>query len=65
MADDKKSQELVGFMDAQEKMQGTGVIQVKDGHVFMFKRETLQALLDQNPNAPKIVMFIKHTPKVG
>lgn len=62
MSDKKLGDEIVDTLDMQMQMQGTGVIQVKDGHVFLFNRKTLQTLLDKNPGE-KIVIFIKHTPK--
>ena len=38
---------------------GVAIVSVSDGHVFGFKRATLQAMLDQNPDNEKFVVFVK------
>ena len=39
--------------------QGVVVSSVKDGHILLFKRQSLQDILDKNPDADKISIFVK------
>lgn len=56
--DDKKNPEL-DFLLACLKTQGAAASTVKDGHIVMFKRSMLQALLDKNTNNDTFVIFVK------
>jgi hypothetical protein len=47
------------FMELLDKT-GVAVLTVKNGYILGFKRSQLQEMLDKNPDAPKIVIFVHH-----
>jgi len=61
MSDDKDA--AMDLFLQNVKTHGAAVSTVSDGHVIMFDRKTLQALLDKDPDAPSMVIFIKKPDK--
>lgn len=49
----------IDYFQAVFEMNGVAVSTVADGHVMMFKRTWLQALLDGNPDKPEFLIMIK------
>lgn len=54
--DDKNG---IDFMMKVLDHQGVTASTVSDGHVIIFKRETLQAILDNNPDSKTLTIFVK------
>jgi predicted RNase H-like nuclease (RuvC/YqgF family) len=47
------------FMELVDKT-GVAILNVKNGYMLGFKRAQLQEMLDKNPDAPKLVIFVQH-----
>lgn len=56
--EDDKDQEILNMFDSVDK-DGVVCRSVTDGHVLVFKRATLQKVLDDNKDSDKIIIFIK------
>lgn len=57
MSDDKN--DAADFLMEMCETQGAAASTVKDGHIILFKRKFLQAMLDKNPTQEKLMIFIK------
>ena len=55
MASDKELE----FFQALVETQGVACTTVSDGHVLMFKRSFLQAMLDKDADKEKFIIFVK------
>lgn len=64
MSNDKVNNNEAAYLDALSDAQGIVCASVSDGHVFMFKRKVMQALLDQYPNNEKLTIFVKSPAEV-
>ena len=53
--------DAVDYMHAPVDAQGVCASTVSDGHVLMFKRSFLQAILDKNPDHEKLIIFVKRS----
>lgn len=57
--EDEQKEKAIDFFLATVEANGVAVSTVSDGFVLMFKRAHLQALLDQHPNEPKVLIVVK------
>ena len=57
MANDKD--DGIEFFQTLVETQGVACSTVSDGHVLMFKRSFLQAMLDKNADQEKFIIFVK------
>jgi hypothetical protein len=64
MSNDKVNEGEAAYLAALSDSQGIVCATVSDGHVFMFKRSLMQALLDQHPNSEKLTIFVKSSAEV-
>ncbi len=50
------------LVDEQIRQQGTGCVQVKDGHIFTFTRETIERLLVNALESAegRVIVFVRH-----
>lgn len=68
MANEKKSdeatqqemQDAAKYMVKMLDVRGYSVAQVKQGHLFLFKREKIEELLKKHPGAPVIQLLVEH-----
>ena len=54
-----KNKDAFEYLSKVLDAQGVACSTVSDGHVLMFKRSTLQGLLDKHPENDKFVIFVK------
>ena len=55
-----KTEDGLDLFNESLEQDGVSILSVKDGHVFGFKRATLQTMLDQNPDNEKFIVFVKN-----
>lgn len=58
-----KEKEAADFFMELVDQTGVAVLTVENGYILGFKRSQLQELLDKNPDAPKVVIFVQHPKK--
>lgn len=62
MSNEKDLDTAADYLNTMTDLEGAAVLTVKDGSLIMFKRETLEKLLAQNPASNKVVIFLKIRP---
>ena len=59
MSSEADKKDAVDELYEQLKNDGVAVRSVTDGHILMFKRVSLQEILDKYPDSKEIAIFVK------
>ena len=59
MNENENTKEAADFLVALMKAKGVACSTTKDGHLLMFKRSFLQAILNANPDKDEFVIMVK------
>jgi hypothetical protein len=57
--EDKEGQQAADFFVESMEQFGVAVASVSDGFILGFKREAMQAIIDQHPNDKLLTIFVK------